>query len=88
MKPFFVAKCWGHQDKVQKIKNLKQQIAAVHSETGKLKEVPILVLGEAVWMMQEIHMCSVVIVAYIVMIRHQKCHKNQVFEAYLVAGRG
>ena len=28
------------QDKVQKIKNLKQQIAAVHSETGKLKEVP------------------------------------------------
>ena len=27
------------QDKVQKIKSLKQQIAAVHSDTGKLKEV-------------------------------------------------
>jgi len=29
------------QDKVQKIKNLKQQIAAVHSETGKLKEARV-----------------------------------------------
>ena len=29
------------QDKVQKIKSLKQQIAAVHSDTGKLKEAHI-----------------------------------------------
>ena len=38
---FFFLRSSFFEDKVQKIKSLKQQIAAVHSDTGKLKEARV-----------------------------------------------